>query len=475
MSENPSVGVYPRPSTSRSLLQSPLVVGLIALLFVVAAVAIGWFILNGDRSLLRNAAVADPLITPNADGSQDATRIRYQLSRNATVSIYFEDESGERYYFRQERPRGTGEYEVLFSGVVDGYRRPEETIEGEILARLLADGDYTWFIEATDDNGHTETSQGRITIADADPELPELRNFTLDKHTFTPNRDGIDDRVLAQFFLSKEVANVRVFLEVADETTGIMREVPIAEQELDIPANMSGRHYYDYEGGVDNGETPPPDGTYPIVAIAEDLEGQRVRVEDELTIQFGGVPRAYIFSPPTGDTLRLSATAVPLCDTLMISVTVENQGTTPIRTTGPEPGTVYDSDWNYNTLGWHTESGAFRVAIGYENELTTYPYRWALGSREQLEEIDGHYYLMPGERVVVEGGIRLVDVFGDRNPQPLWAGLIHEDVEITELNNRVDIQDVLVDIPGPAQTAETTACEPRPIPTRPPQSEQSGN
>jgi hypothetical protein len=214
---------------------------------------------------------------------------------------------------------------------------------------------------------------------------------------------------------------------------------------------------------VDNGETPPPDGTYPIVAIAEDAEGQRVRVEKELTIQYGGVPRADIFSPPTGNTLQFSATAVPLCDTLTFTMTVENYGTTPIRTTGPEPGTVYDSDWNYNTLGWHTESGAWRVAIGFENELTNYPFRWAIGNPEDLEEIDGRLYLMPGQRATVTGGIRLVDVFGDRNPQPIWAGLIHEDVEISEFNNRVDPQDILVDLPD---AANLVPCEEREIPAR---------
>jgi hypothetical protein len=66
-----------------------------------------------------------------------------------------------------------------------------------------------------------------------------------------------------------------------------------------------------------------------------------------------------------------------------------------------------------------------------------------------------------------------VDVFGDRNPQPLWAGLIHEDVEVTELNDRVDVQDVLVDIPTPLDAEQTETCGPRPVPTRVP--EQKGN
>ena len=442
-----------------SKLSTPLVVILIAAAVVLAGVLLGGRLLNGDDSLLRNVVVDAPLITPNADGDSDATPMRYELSRNANVSIYFEDAAGDRFYFRQEKPRGAGEYEVLFSGVVDGYRRANETVDGEILSRLLQDGEYTWVIEATDFDGNTERQEGTLTIAAADTQLPEMRNFTIDRATFTPNRDGIADRALIQFYLAKDVASSRVYLRLPDGT-----ELPIAEQERDIEPNMAGRHYYDYEGGVDNGGTPPPDGTYTVVAEAQDLEGQRLRVTTDLEILYGGVPRADIISPPTGNTVEWSATAVALCDTLYFTMTVRNYGNTPIRTTGPAPGTIYDSDWNYNTLGWHTESGAWRAAIGFENELTNYPFRWAVGNTEDLELIDGRYYLMPGDRAIITGGIRLVDVFGDRNPQPLWAGLIHEDVEITEFNNRVDTQDILVDIPD-AQNQPT--CEPVPIPVRP--------
>lgn len=439
---------------------SPWLVGLIALVFVVTAVAIIWRLWNGDSSLLRNVTVNDQRITPNADGDTDATLIQYEIVRNANVSIYFKNEAGERFYFRESKPRGAGEYSVLFSGVVDGYRLPDETVEGEILSRLLQDGAYTWVIEATDEDGVMQTATGPIVIADADTQLPELRDFSLDKQLFTPNRDGISDRVQAQFYLTKPVESTRVFLQMPD---GL--EVPISELERGVPANEPGRHVYDYEGGVDNGATPPPDGTYPLVAIAQDAEGQRLRVEDLLTIQYGGVPRADIFPPPTGDTLEFDATAVALCDTLYFTMTVRNNGTTPIRTTGPVPGTVYDSDWNYNTLGWHTESGAFRVAIGYENEITNYPYRWAVGSPEDLEEIDGYYYLMPGERAVITGGIRIVGPLGVRNPQPVWAGLIHEDVEISQFNNRVDPHAIQIDLPD---EANRQPCEPREIPVREP-------
>lgn len=433
-----------------------IVVIVVAVLVVILAVAVGWLIFKGDTSLLRDAMVEESAISPNADGDQDATKISYEISRNSDVSIYFEDEEGRRFTYRDEQPRGAGEYSVLFSGVVNGYLLPEEETEGEILTRLLQDGEYTWTISAVDEKGRHETASGPITIVDADDVLPELRDFGLDKRVFTPNQDGIDDRVQIQFFLPKEVAQTRVFLLTAEGS-----EIPVAELERGVAAGEPGWHIFDYEGGVDNKATPPEDGTYPVFAIVEDAEGQRIRVVDELTIQFGGVPRGEVVPPAIGDTVVFEPTAVTLCDTIWITLTVQNYGTTPIRTSGPAPGTVYDSNWNYNTLGWHTESGAWRVAIGYENEIANYPYRWAIGNVEDLEKIGDHYYLMPGERAVVSGGIRVVDVFGERNPQPMWAGLIHEDVEISQFNNRVDPHSILIDLPDPAHV-ET--CESREIP-----------
>ena len=131
----------------------PLIATLVSIVLVVVAVAIGWRVVNGDSSLLRNVAVGHDQITPNADGDVDATFIEYELSRNAAVSIYFENESGDRFYFRDSKARGVGEYRVLFSGIVDGYRLPEEDVQGEILSRLLQDGVYTWTIEAVERNG----------------------------------------------------------------------------------------------------------------------------------------------------------------------------------------------------------------------------------------------------------------------------------------------------------------------------------
>ena len=114
---------------------------------------------------------------------------------------------------------------------------------------------------------------------------------------------------------------------------------------------------------------------------------------------------------------------------------------------GPPPGTIYESDQNYATLGETIQSGAFRVGIHCENATTNYPWRWAVGDESVLEERDGHLYLPAFTRAVVTGGIRFDDVVGARNPQYCWAGLIHEDVEISAVNDRVDPVSLFIQVP----------------------------
>ena len=182
----------------------PFLVGLVAIIVVTGAVALGWRLWNGDSSLLRNVTVQHEQITPNADGDTDVTRLKYELSRNAVVSIYFENEAGDRFYFREDKDRGAGEYEVLFSGVVDGYTLPDELIQGDVLSRLLRDGSYTWTVEAVDANGLVEMQQGQLAIVDADPNLPERREGEREKKKGTPTAEGIEERWLIQLEKKKE-------------------------------------------------------------------------------------------------------------------------------------------------------------------------------------------------------------------------------------------------------------------------------
>ncbi len=387
--------------------------------------------------VLVEAAFSSRAITPNADGENDATRITYRLRREARLSIYFEDVGGQRYSFRQDEIRPRGRYEVLFSGVVEGFVRPGEPVEGEVLARLLPDGDYTWVIEARDTaTGRADRLTGDLAIQSASPQLPDIQEFTISPPVFTPNQDGIDDRVWINVFVPKE-ADLSVYL--VDEQG---QRIFIPEYEGGRVPGEPGRHSFEYDGGIDNGSDPPPDGTYRVLVEARDAEGQRVRARGALTLRDGGVPLAEILAQPVGDTVRFSAETVILNDVLTFELTVENYGDAPIRTTGPEPGYIYDQDELYSSTGFYEESGAWRVGINCDTCLTDYPWRWALGSPETLTPLESggrvHYYLMPGQRAVVTGGIRLLNIVESRNPQQFWAGLIHEDVGISALNNRVD-------------------------------------
>lgn len=392
-----------------------------------------------SRTLIYGVDVYPAIISPDADGRDDVTLIQYNLRRNADVSIYLVDASGEKHYFRRNLPRsrstGSG-YHVYFGGVID-------RSQGDLIrARMLPSGEYTLVIEATDEQGRTEQVSKPLTLVNADTTYPQLLGFGVDHREFTPNRDGVHDRVKINYDLTKE-ATVLVYLIGED---GI--KYPITEDEGPysiVIAGEVGTHRYDYEGGVDLGAQPPPDGTYTLVALAEDKVGNKEMVTDTLTIKDGGVPRARI----VGLEWEVSDTIIPLGSTMWITATVENYGYTPIRTTGPAPGTVYTSDQNFNSLGWYQSSGAWRFGIDWaSNPAYPYPFRWALGRPDELraEVVDGEtfYYLDPGQRVQVTGGITILDPL-PRNPDEFYAGLIHEDVWVVD--DQVDPHWITVDAP----------------------------
>jgi len=387
---------------------------------------------NPFSPLLSNVTVAPEAITPNADGITDVTRISYQLSDSANLSIYLVDEQGDKHYFRHNRRRSAGAYGVDFSGVING--------------SMLPDGAYTWVVEAVTDAEETLQEEGQLVIKEADTTKPELEGFTVHPKIFTPNQDGVDDRVTINYALTKK-AEVVVYLIGPDGET----RYPIAEVEREIEPGEPGFHTYDYEGGVDLGADPPPDGVYTVYAEAVDRVGNRTIITDSLTIAEGGVPRADIvsahvdfYNPNTGTPF------VPLGQTLAFTLTVENFGTVPIRTAGPTSGEHYRSDENFNTKAAYETAGAWRVGIDYEgNPAYAYPYRWAVGNLDELEqrEINGQtfYYLMPGQRAVVVGSIEILDVpAGNKDRVTFWAGLIHEQVRIDAFNNRVDPQPIVI-------------------------------
>ncbi len=424
---------------------SPRLTILMSVVLVAAALGLAFALLRPAGPPLASAEFSLTALTPNADGDADVTRIRYRLRRPASVSIYFLHADGRRFDFRLDRPREAGEGVIDFSGIVDPFRLPDDDFDGELLARVLPDGAYRWVIEARDAAGQANAITGPLSVAGADTRLPALRNLTVSPAVFTPNQDGLNDRATINVWLDKDIGAGGLRLWLIDQTGA---RQPIAERPRGILPGQRGLHEFDYDGGIDLGQNPPADGDYLVRAEAEDRLGQRVAVTARLSIRDGGLPRADIYLGQ----VEWSASTLIVGNTLRFTLTVENYGAAPIRTSGPPSGFVYGSMADTAAgAGWFEESGAWRVGINCDTCQRDYPWRWALGTPETLtaREEDGriHYYLLPGQRAVVTGGIVLDTLIERRNPQYFWAGLIHEDVEIAAINNRVDPELITLEAP----------------------------
>lgn len=386
------------------------------------------------RPLLYDVRVEPATITPNADGSQDVARVFYSISAPAHVDIYLEGENGERHYWREGQRRSPDQYEGWFSGVVDD--------------RMLPDGTYRLVVQASPvDGGEPIQSTETITLENADTQVPAINNLSVSPPVFTPNRDGINDRVKITYSLAKEVDRLNIYVLGPDG-----ERYPVPEDEI-RDATAAGSHLHDYDGGVDLGAEPPADGRYSVVVEAQDAVGQRTVATETLTIQDGGVPRVEIAKHD----VSYSTDHVLVGETLYFTTTVRNIGEVPIRTHGPAPGTVYTTDENYNNKDQPISDGAFRLGLDFEGSVNrngrSYPYRWQLGSDDDLtvDAETGEKYLQPGQTVTVRGGLTITEL-PQREEPAFWVGLMHENVETVE--DRIGNTYIRIDAPAGESPSE---------------------
>jgi hypothetical protein len=364
-------------------------------------------------ALLTDVSLRPAVISPNADGVADIAELHYNLTRQSSLNIYVIDAAGVRHAFRENQPRSRGPRTAYFGGV--------------IADRLLPDGDYTIRLEATDERGRTATAETPLSIQGGDPTPLEIQGLSIWPNSFTPNRDGITDRVTVGYNLNKEVTRVEVYLLGHDGAKYPVREDQIREM------GAAGAHEHDYDAGVDLGATPPPDGDYTVVVEAVDAVGNRTRVSGALAISGGGVPQVEIVNSAA----RFEPAVLPLGGTITFTCTVKNIGKVPVRTRGPEPGTTYTTSENFNTLGQYEEPGIFRVGLDYEGNSSgrVYPFRWQLGMDDELTtvqtDLGPQKYLLPGQTVTVVGHLQVVDQPVKTEPY-YWIGLLHEQVWIVQ-------------------------------------------
>lgn len=370
----------------------------------------------GNSALLTSVSADPETISPRPGEKNRATKIAYSLSRPANVSVYLQDANG-KYVLRENQPRAAGDFQILFGGSVNN--------------RTLNDGTYQVVVTAQDENGVREEKNAPLNIVNADTTLPELQAFTVFPQEFTPNQDGLDDRVIIRYYLTKP-ARVNVYL------TDGKTKFPIDERKettLLTADKLSeiGPHEYDYDAGIDRGAPPPPDGGYTVGAEPADANGNTVTEQAPLTIKNGGTPRAAIIGS-AGD---FNPRVVPLGETLYFTVTVKNVGTVPIRTKGPQPGFQYTTSQNFSVVEEFEEPGIWRLGVDSEGNSIgrQYPYRWQLGMDDELTKVEREgktiYYLMPGQVVTISGGIKITDKPYKVDPV-YWFGLVQEQVRIVE-------------------------------------------
>ena len=181
-----------------------LIVAVLALLLIAGC---------GSSHLIGDVSVRPQVISPNADGDADVAEVHYSVSRQANVSIYLVDQEGGRHDLRVNERRSKGERTIYFGGVIDG--------------RLLPDGDYRIIFEAVDTRGRTDAAEASITLQGGDSVPLRIENLSVYPTSFTPNRDGIGDRVSIGYNLSKEVVRVDVYLLGADGT-----KYPVPEDKI---------------------------------------------------------------------------------------------------------------------------------------------------------------------------------------------------------------------------------------------------
>jgi hypothetical protein len=411
-------------------------------------------------STLAGVKVVPAVIHPNGNGVDNVAHIDYTIRRSANVSIYFVDQGGKPHYFRKSQRRSPGNYDVYWGGVINDpqvRRIPggQEIVEGQVLP----DGDYTWVIEADDDQGRQDRAQGKITVQDGDTTLPEMQNFSVVPRDFSPNQDGIHDNVSISYYLTKKAETIQLYLQqAAGAAGGPGLRYPLAEDPASSTAEPGevGYHAYQYDGGLSLNAEPPPDGMYIVAVEAQDLVGNQTMVSTTLTITEGGKPRAEIAGGVINWRDEMDqVVSVPLGQTLCFTATVSNIGPVPIRTAGPWPGQLYKISENYNTLAqshhdpsWYAQPGAWRFGVNFDTTSVDYPFRWAVGRPQDLQKrtIDGtpQYYLLPGHRGQVYGCIQF-DQKPPAGTQFWWGGLIHESV--TTANDQVGRIQVNVGVP----------------------------
>ncbi len=168
------------------------------------------------------------------------------------------------------------------------------------------------------------------------------------------------------------------------------------------------------------------------------VQEQTVWIQDRAGVQVVSVvPAIHLvgaaFAPATVSTGQL----------VTVSITVQNDGDTPVPTQGPDPGFSYQEGETFYTRGFPDVAGMYRVAVDFDGRAgIDHPYRWGFGAP-----------LAAGETRTITGTIRLQNL----GTKSYWVGLVQE--QKIWIQDKVGMQAITVAPakPGPKITNVTLA------------------
>lgn len=349
---------------------------------------------------LGTVAASPTLPSPDQRDGANHLDVHYRLNTAATVSSSVLAADGRHWVLHDNvvRPRA-GDYVLQFDGTVPGPGPNERSV--------LPSGDYHVVLDVTSGR-QQQHAEVPLSVHDADTDPPAISDLALLPDHISPNFDARDDVTQIVYRLAKD-ARVAAYLDTI--TPDGLKRVWMGEETR----VQAGEQHLTFDGLV-NGQ-PVRDGGYTLGIRARDKAGNVVERGMPLVVKDSGVPDATIVSA------RIGPLQIIRGGTVCIDAVVRNSGPTVLRTTGPDPGYVYNSLDTFASIENHRfpeQAGYWRIGLNWSGSTdtngATYPYRWGFGRD-----------LQPGEGASVQGCVRILN---EQDKLVFFAGLVQENVAI---------------------------------------------
>ncbi len=361
--------------------------------------------LGGGALLSDVSAGSDAgVVRPSGRVPTEPVELHYTLGRAATVAMRLEPVAGgPAIPLRRGQALGPGSHFVLFNGVVPAVAPPG--LGAGTVARVLPDGTYRFVVTADAASEHLETA-GTFRIEGAQTTPPSLENLQVYPAAISPNGDAIDD-----------VATITYRLPQTDTTSVTLQGATGGPVTVLAPLRVPGGEQRVTFNGADLVGNPVPAGVYTVTVRAEDRAGNAVEAHRSLTVTDTGTPNIALLS------VKMDPPALMLGGKLHVRMAVQNSGTVPLRTQGPDSGYTYSTDDSYSSIEggrYDGQAGLWRVGLDWEGNAGgapyRYPFRWGFG-----------HTLAPGEIVTIDGYVTI-----RKREQTMWffAGALQEGVRI---------------------------------------------